>query len=184
MAVSPFEVIAGPAKVYIATANYTMPATTATPSGSWVDLGYTEGGVTVTINQEVNLIEADQTTAPLKAIRQKEGLEVEFGLASLTLENMARVMDALTVTTATNDKWMGLSRGSTVAQQALLVRGPSPYGDWNMQFELPYVSMLDNPSVQFLKDNKSVLSTRWTAMQDPGHLADSQRYGRLIAKFQ
>lgn len=97
---SPFQILAGPADVYLAATATAFPAVNAAPSGSWTAIGRTEGGVTARHTQTVNPLTADQYTGPVKAIRTEEGLEVEFSVVDLTLENYALVMNSTTVTSA------------------------------------------------------------------------------------
>lgn len=93
MATTPFDIIAGPADVYVAAVGATVPGVdkadtdTSFSSNGWVKLGFTEGGVKVKHTQSVVQIMVDQRTGPVKAIRGQEGLEVSFAMAELTLEN-------------------------------------------------------------------------------------------------
>src|SRR3989304_7428136 len=97
--VSPFEIIAGPATVYVAPVGETFPAVNAVPAGNWLSLGDTDGGVTVEPQQAVNMLRPDQAIGPVKAIRTEVDLHVTFNLAELTLETMAKVLNNVTVTT-------------------------------------------------------------------------------------
>ena len=185
MAVAPFEIIAGPADVYIATVGTAFPVVNVAPAGGWTSLGQTEGGVTVRHTQSIELITTDQHTGAIKAIRPEEGLEVEFGLAELTLENFARALNNATVTSAAGPpatKTIKLKKGVDVSRHALLVRGPSPYGNWNMQWQLPVVIQQDEPEVSFVKDDKTVLATTWIALEDLTAGTDADRFGTLVAQ--
>lgn len=188
MATAPFQIIAGPADVFIAPARTTPVAVhDATPEeGGWVALGRTEGGVTVRHTQSVELIMTDQENAPVKAIRAEEGLEIEFALAELTLEKYAKAVNDATVTTTAaaggSPGWkeIKLHRGNDVTRHALLVRGPSPYRDSKLQYQVPVVVQTDEPEVQFVRDDKSVLSCTFTALYD---LDDTTApFGKLLAQ--
>lgn len=182
----PYEVIAGPAKVYFAPTGTAFPATTAEPGTSWLEVGYTEGGVKVGSPQTVNEIRADQVTGPIKAVRSEESLEITFDIASITLANYALALNqALTgPTQASGNKSVPLYRGGfQVETLALLVRNDhlSPYGDYPLQFEVPACFQAGNPEVDLIKTDKSVLSTSFHAIVDPDRESDTESFGRVRA---
>jgi hypothetical protein len=182
---SPFTILAGPADVYLAPTGTAFPAVNAAPGGSWTAIGKTEGGVTVRHTQTVNQITADQFTGPVKAIRTEEGLEVNFSLVDMTLENYALVMDGVTVTAAAGPpaiKSVPLHKEVSVDLRAILVRGRSPYGNFPAQYQVPVVYQSESPEVSFVKDDKSVLACVWTALEDLTAGADSERFGKLVAQ--
>lgn len=185
MATSPYEIIAGPATVYVAPVGTTFPATNTTPASPWVDLGDTEGGVTVAHEESVELLRVDQSTGPVKAIRTEESLTISFALADLTLENYARILNNVTVTSNAGPpatKEITLRQGQDVSQLALLIRGPSPYGDFNMQYQVPVAVQTGSPSVAFVRGDKAVLETEWAALEDPNAASPEERFGKLIAQ--
>lgn len=154
-------------------------------SAGWVDLGETEGGVTVRHTQNVELLSTDQHISAVKALRSEEGLEVEFSLAELTLENYAVAMGA--VSGVTNDttpttKIIGLTRGVEPLLKSLLIRGRSPYGDFGAQYEIPMAVQTAEPEVQMVKDDKSVLACTFTGMADLTASDPDETFGRLIAQ--
>lgn len=183
MAQSPFQILAGPARVYLAPTGTAFPAVNAAPGGSWTDMGMTEGGVTVRHTQNVEVITTDQYTAGVKGIRTEEGLEVEFSLAEMTLERYRYAMNMVTVTSAAGPpatKSIQLYRGVDVARHSLLVRGPgSAYGDFGMQYEVPVVIQTEEPEVAFVKDDKSVLNCVFTSLIDLAAATDADRFGYL-----
>lgn len=182
---APFQIIAGPADVYAAPVGTAFPAVNATPAGGWVSLGQTEGGVTVRHAQDITFITTDQHTGNVKAIRTSEGLEIEFSLAELTLENYVHVLNETTVTSAAGPpatKTVKLYKNVDIAQRALLVKGPSPYGNFFMQYQVPVVVAAGEPEVAFVKDDKSVLACTWTALEDPNAATAADRFGSLVAQ--
>lgn len=184
MAVAPFEVIAGPAEVWIAPTGTAFPLVNAAPAAGWVSLGYTDGGITVSHTQDIETFYVDQIVTPIKTIRTTEGLTVEFAMAQMTLERYAQVMGGATITTDAGPpatKEFELQRGTTVQTHALLVRGPSPYVDEKMQYELPIVFQSEDPAVTFSRDAMATLSTTWTALADTA-LPEGEQFGRLVAQ--
>ena len=190
--VSPFEIIAGPAVVYLAPVDTLFPGIEVAaadngigqPFEFFVDLGRTDGGVTVTFDQSIQLIRTDQVTGAVKAIRTEETLTVAFNLADLNLENFAQALNltAQGVVDLSTEKSIPLYQGVAVQQFAMLVRGDSPYAaDQFLQFELPVVVQTGSPSVAFIRDDKAVLETEWTVLEDQAALNDSLKFGTLRA---
>lgn len=170
--VTPYEVVAGPAKVYLAPVGTAFPAiddAEAAFDAAWIALGKTDGGVKVSHSQTIVPLRVDQVTAPVKAVRSEEDLMIEFSIVELTLENYGTVLNQLTAGPATdgNSKTINLYRGgSGIETVALLVRGDqlSPYGPYNLQYEVPSVYQSSSPEVDFTKDAKSLLSCTFTAI--------------------
>ena len=185
MATSPFEIIAGPADVYLAATGTAFPAVDATPAAAWTKLGRTEGGVTVRSTQTVELLMADQYTGAQKAIRTEEGLEIEFEMADLTLAKYAKALNDVTVVAAAgppSTKRIRLRLGFDVTKFAFVVRGDSPYGDWNLQYEVPLVVQVESPEPSFSREDKATLKVKYTAIEDPDAATDADRFGVLRAQ--
>lgn len=184
MATTPFEIISGPATVYIAATGTAMTAINVTPSGGWSSLGYTDGGVTVRKTQSVELLTVDQFTGPVKAIRSEEGLEIEFELAQCTLDNYLKVLNNVTVTTGGSPvtKSGPMHLGFDVQRWALLIRGASPYGAWNLQWEVPVVVQTDEPEISLVKDDKATIKCTFTALEDLSAGSDDLRFGNVRAQ--
>ena len=73
--------------------------------------------------------------------------------------------------------------GSHSETVALLVRGPSlsPYGDFNLQYEVPAVYEAGEPEIEFTKADKAVLAVTFMAIADPDRTADKNSFGFLRA---
>jgi hypothetical protein len=181
---APFQILAGPADVYLAATGTAFPKVNEAPGGSWTNIGRTEGGVNVQHSNTVQLITSDQTTGPIKALRTDEGLEISFSLIELTLENYAKVLNNATVTEAAapNRKTIQLHQGYNVALFAMLVRSYSPYGAFNGQYQVPVVCQTDQPQVAYTKQDKAVLASTWTALEDLSAASDPERFGQLVAQ--
>lgn len=167
--VQPYQIIAGAADVYVAPVGSTFPAIAATPGTEWRYLGHTDGGITVRHAQTVVPLRTDQVTAPVKAVRSEEDLEIEFSLAEVTPENYALALNQATAgpTTSGSDKLVNLYRGGFgVETVAMLVRGEhlSPEGDFNLQYEVPSVYQSETPEVAYTKDAKALLACNFMAL--------------------
>jgi hypothetical protein len=188
MSTSPFEIIAGPATIYLAATGTAFPAINATPSASWAQLGKTEGGVTVTYDYSIELLMVDQNSGPQKAIRTEEHLQVAFSLAELTLEQYAKALNNAVVTDTppgagtAGHRSFKTRQGFDVALFAMLVRGPSPYMDANLQYEIPVVCQTGAPTISFVRDDKSVLELEWEAIEDRAQATDADRFGTIRAQ--
>jgi hypothetical protein len=174
---------------------YVAPTGTAFPNVSdsessfgtqWIRLGQTEGGVKAAHGQTIVELRTDQTTAPVKAIRSEETLEVTFSLAELTLEHYAvalnRALEGPTV--GGSDKSVQLYRGGfQVETLALFVRGDhlSPYGDKNLQYEVPVAFQAGDPETEYVRDNKAVLACSFHVIADPDRVDDDDAFGVLRA---
>ncbi|KKN41035.1 hypothetical protein LCGC14_0727230 [marine sediment metagenome] len=190
--VSPFEIIAGPAEVYLAPVSTVFPGIEVSdadngigqPFEFFISLGRTDGGVTVTFDQSIQLIRTDQVTGPVKAIRTEETLTVAFNLVDLNLENFAQALNktVASVIDLTTEKSILLYQGVAVQQFVMLVRGDSPYAANDfLQFELPVVVQTGSPSVAFIRDDKAVLETEWTVLEDQDAISEALKFGTLRA---
>jgi hypothetical protein len=190
--VAPFQIIAGPAKVYVAPTGTAFPAvsvpsTSLDTGGTWSPLGMTDGGVKVMHPQTIVELRTDQVTSVVKAVRSEESLEITFSIAELTLDKYAVALNSLAtsgVTSNANDKTVNLYRGgSQVQTMALVVRGEhlSPYGDFNLQYEVPVVFEAGAPESDFTRDNKALLALTFHVEVDPNRLNDAASFGVLRA---
>ena len=167
-------VIGGPFVVYRADVGTAFPAITAAPGVGWDLLGvngnksYSEDGVTVRHPQSVNRIRPAGSTGPIKAARTEEDFEIEFTLWDLTLEQYAASLSQQTVTDAGTTRVMGTYRGFNIPENALLIRGPSPYDDTlSLQYEIPRAYTEGAPEIAFVKGEPAGLQFLFVAMVDP-----------------
>lgn len=182
MATTPYDIVAGPATVYLAPVGEAFPTVSATPGGNWVTLGDTEGGVAVTHDESIELLMVDQASGPQKAIRSEEGLTIAFALANLTLEQYARILNVVAVTQNAgppSNREIPLRQGFDVSQRAMLIRIPSGYGAFNGQYEFPVVVQTGSPSPSFVRDDKTILEVEWAALEDPDAASDGEKFGVL-----
>lgn len=189
---APYQIIVGPADVFVAPVGTAFPAlnvtsSTNSPPAGWTALGKTQGGVSVKYSQTVDQISVDQTTGPVKAVRSAEGLDITMTMVELTIAAIAYFMNQQTVTTVTgppHDQDIPLHRGRSVARNALLVRTDSPYGAWFMQYEVPVVVMTDSPQMDFAENKVAGAQVTWTAIEDLTQSTDAARFGTLRAQDQ
>lgn len=189
----PFEVIAAPFTAYLAPVGTAFPAIDAAPGVSWTkvgtsgDLNYLEDGVTVSHEQTVEYFRSLGSTGPRKAFRTAEELMIRFVLADLSPAQYALALNHNTVSDeaagvgTAGYKTLGLSRGLTIVQRALLVRGPSQaMAVGNAQYEVPIAIQEGKPEVVFRKNAPAALALVWRALEDPDAATEDERFGRLI----
>lgn len=183
MAQAPYEIIAAPANVWVAALATAFPEIDDAPGAGWFPMGYTDGGVTVTHNQDIEELYVDQVQAPIKRRRTTESVTVEFSVAQLTIERYAKVLGKTAPAPSGTPAVVAidLDMGPDITPFCMLVRGPSPYGEWNMQYELYSVSQSENPSVSYNREGLSSLSTSWAGNADITRTA-GQQVGRLLAQ--
>jgi hypothetical protein len=191
VATEPFDILVGPADVWVAAVGTGFPDVTDeiskdrfSPDGSgWQYLGFTEGGVKVTHDAGATLIHVDQHSGPVKAFRPQEVLKIGFSLVTLTLESYALAANSIDVADNGDNRSIDLSFGFDVRQKAMLIRGPSPYvdADNGAQYELPVVVQTGAPTVDFKREDKSVLTLEFSTLEDPNAYTPGERFGRLRA---
>lgn len=189
----PYEIITAPFAAYVAPTGTTFPTLNAAPGVGWTLLGTNgtrsqdEDGITLTHEQTVNEIRAAGSTGPLKAARAEEGLVIAFNLMDLTLEAYSYVLNGNDVTETAPGAGtvgtveMGLSRGFTVREFALLLRGPSAYDeDLLAQYEVPRAYESASPAPNFTKGAAAVLAVEFRALEDLAASNEEERFGRLV----
>ena len=186
MPTSPYNILVSPATgIWLAPVGEAYPLINVAPAGNWVSLGRTDGGVKVKNLNKITDHMLDQVLMPVKRTRTAVGVEVTCPLAEITLEVYAKVLNNVTVTTVAAGagtagyKYFTLGSTVDVSQFAMLIRGPSPYMDANLQYELKCVSQGAEPELEFTSAKKAILNTVWSALEDPS-VAGSM--GRVVAE--
>lgn len=100
-----------------------------TVSGSWTDLGGTQGGITLELNQEYTELEVDQVVdIPGRRLTKRE-FKLNTNLAEVTLENYQLASNGGTITTGSGYKAYDPSMddsGDTPTYHALIFDGYGP----------------------------------------------------------
>jgi hypothetical protein len=93
MSVTTTNLIQGPGTLYKGNFGATEPADTAVnavpPASSWTDLGGTQDGVKLSIDQTYSELEVDQITLRVGSRLTKQDFMIETSLAEPTLENLS-----------------------------------------------------------------------------------------------
>lgn len=196
---TPFEVIAGPATLYIAPYGEAFPLIDAAPAGNWTkvgtsgDLNYDEEGLTIEHAQETSPWRALGDAGTRKMFRMTEDLRLRIILVDMTLEQYHLALEHNTVTTTAavagtaGFKKVGLSRNLNLTARALLLRmtGLSSYGaDWNAQYEIPRAQQTGNPAPIVRKGQPMSLALEWTALVDTAAATADEYFGRLVIQHE
>lgn len=180
---APYEIQSIGMTAWLGAANAAEPLDLdAAPSGgTWTKLGtlgsdeYDEDGVTFTPEQNIEVFRGLGKTGPLKAWRTEEDLTVELTVYDTTVENVAKALNNVAVTSTaagasiSGAKSVPLVQGQDVALFAILLRtdSGSPYGDsYKSQFWIPVVYQGDNLELVYKKGEPVGVKFTFKALQD------------------
>ena len=200
MSVQPFEILGGPLELFLAPVGEAFPDLDLTPpGGNWTAIGvsgsknYDEDGVTISHEQEVELVRALGTSAPVKARRTTEDLKVSVTIMDLTAEMVSTALNGNTVTTVApgagtvGTREVELFQGLEVTQYALLVRGVSPYLIDTVaepaiaQYQIPVVVVTGSPELVYAKgEDVAGIEIEFTAIADPNAATDAEVFGEYL----
>jgi hypothetical protein len=154
MAKTAANVLVGVASLY-----YNPTPGTAVGGTGWVELGYTEDGLTLTYTAETVDMEVEEETFPLKRVLSKESLEVSANLAESSLVNLSQAMGG------------GILAGSAISLGAgalkeigLKVVGSGP-GAVARTVYVPYATATGAVGVPFKKGSKTVVPVTFQAFK-------------------
>jgi hypothetical protein len=137
MAVTVSNLIMGPGTLYKgdegatepADSDVTSPLNETSVSGEWIDLGGTNGGVTLELDQEYTELEVDQIVDIVERRLTKREFKVNTSLAEPTLENFVIANNGGTVTTGSGFKTFDPKQDTSATQPtyvALIFDGIAP----------------------------------------------------------
>jgi hypothetical protein len=166
MAVTTTDLIMGPADLYIGDFGATEPLDTAintAPGVAWTDLGGTQDGVKLVIDQTYTELEVDQIVQVPGARKTKEVLTVETNLAQATLDNLKVVLNGGTTASGTGYKSYEPAYATSATQptyRALLIDGYAPQG---FRRRVIVRKVLSNDKVEstYKKDDQTLFSVKW-----------------------
>jgi len=184
-------ILVGVGELYIADVGTAFPALDTEPGVEWKAVGYTQDGVTVTLEQSITEHRVDQETGPVKASRTEEGLLIATNMAEATLDNLAKLLGRTIKTTAADDgqigtEALGLYRGSKVARYALLFRGnfSEHNEEYPAQYQIPVGYFSGNVEAAYTKDGVTRYTVEFRALVDPNAASDDEKFGSLIVQSE
>lgn len=192
----PYEVLAAPFTLYIATVGTAFPLVDAVPAVGWVKVGSSgplnydsDAGVVVEHRQTLNPWRSLGDAGSRKIFRSEEDQLVRLTLVDVTLEQYKLAINRNTVTIVAAGvgtvgyRKLGLSRGFSVDTMALLARADSsPYmATGKMQYEIPIAAQQGSSQVGYVKATPAGLSLEWMTLVDPSQSA-AEYFGRLVTQ--
>ncbi|MFI6854485.1 hypothetical protein [Streptomyces sp. NPDC050416] len=167
MAVTATNLIMGPADLYIGSFGAVEPLDTAvntTPAASsWTDLGGTQDGVKLSIDQTYTALEVDQIVDEPGARLTKRLFTVETNLAEATLENLKYLLNDGTAASGAGYKSFEPIYASSATQptyRAIILDGYAP-----QQFRRRFIvrKCLSNDKVEstYKKDGQTLFTVKW-----------------------
>ncbi len=192
----PCEVIKAPATLWVAPVGTAFPDPDVTEVASpWQLVGkrgainYHRDGVTISKPGEYTEWKGAGSNMPSKVWRNSDGLVISLSVVDITLETLQLQLNGNAIDEeeagpgAAGVKTIGLSRGQTVQEYALLVRGPSPYLDNQLaQFEVPRVYVAGEPEMVLGPDgDPAAVALEFHALQDLTATDATRHAGRLRA---
>jgi hypothetical protein len=179
------NVLVGPARFLIAPAGSTLPTLDGTQNpvvwpGAWVEVGYTAAGTTLAYNPSFKEINVDEEQAAVKEILDGEKATISLTLAEATLENMAQVISAATITQgaadATHAQIATLDVGSGTPIEVMVgLEGKSPQGLQRIIVGYRAVAS-GNVSATFRRNTETTFLGEWKLLADATKVVGKRLY--------
>lgn len=167
MAATVTNLIQGPADLYVGSFGATEPLDTAInaspAASSWTDLGATQDGSKITIEQSYKDLEVDQIVDIPGARLVKRMATVETNLAEATLENLKFVLNDGTAASGAGYKSFEPIYASAATQptyRAFILDGYAPNG-FRRRVILRKVLSNDNVESTYKKDDQTLFKVKW-----------------------
>lgn len=170
MSVNALNAVMGPASIYIGAYGATEPADAAvntTPQVSaYTDLGGTNGGTTLNVNQEFAMLSFDQIIDVVGRRQSTRDLQVVTNLAEVTLENLVYALNGGSVTTGTGFKSYSPAFTDTSINptyRSLIVDGWAPgiAAQKRRRFILRRTLSIANVGIAYTKDGQTMYPVTW-----------------------
>lgn len=190
----PYEVLAGPADIWLAIVGTAFPLVDAAPAVAWVQLALatqmTEDGVHIVGDQTVEHVYSLGGTGSRKGFRTRQEVHARFTVMDATVEALSKALADQTITTVAagvgipGQKSMPLAMpGGAIATKAMLVRSrQSPYGTelpgdpvFTSQWEFPLVYNSGNVEVVYSKGVPVGLGYDFMVMDDAAGVKGTYR---------
>lgn len=175
MAVTATNITQGPATMYTGAFGATEPIGTAVnttpPASSWTDVGGTQEGVKLSIDQTYVELEVDQIVDRVGSRLTKRDFTVATSLAEPTLENLSLSMNGGTAASGAGYKNFEPSFASSATQpayKALLFDGWAPGGAFNRRAIVRKVLSVKATEAAYTKDKMTIF-----AVEFAGHYVSS-----------
>jgi hypothetical protein len=183
ISVTTTNLIQGPATLYKGAYGATEPADTAVntapPASTWTDLGGTQDGVKLSVDQTYGELEVDQITLRVGSRLTKQDFTIETSLAEATLENLSISLNGGTSASGAGWKSFDPNVSSSATQPtyfAVIMDGYAP-----SQYTRRVIGrrMLNTDSVElaYTKDKQTLIPVKFaghyvSSVITPFHIVD------------
>jgi hypothetical protein len=141
-------------------------AVNTTPAASsWTDVGGTQDGVKLTIDQSYSELEVDQIVDRVGSRLTKRNFTIETSLAEPTLTNLSLVLNGGTSASGAGYASFEPSFASSATQptyKALLFDGWAPGGNWNRRIILRKSLSTDATEIGYTKDKQTLFGVKFS----------------------
>jgi hypothetical protein len=184
MAVLATNLVQGPATLYSGAFGAAEPLDTAvntTPAASsWTDVGGTQDGVKLTIDQSYTELEVDQVVDRVGSRLTKRDFTVETSMAEPTLANLSLSLNGGTSASGAGYASFEPSFASSATQptyKALLFDGWAPGGTFTRRVIVRKALSTDAVEIAYTKDKQTLYSVKFSghyvsASIAPVHIVD------------
>lgn len=143
-----------------------------TVEGSADDLGYTIGGVELSVAREYYEKMIDQEVGVIELIKIAERATIKFSLAEVTLANLAKAMDYPAGAIAGSTLSFGGS--ATVNEVVIYLNVKAPGGGSNRKYTFHKAVCIGAATHSYKKDDATVIECEFQILQDTSKTADQQ----------
>jgi len=176
--------VQGPATLYTGAFGATEPldsvVNTTPAASSWTDVGGTQDGVKLAIDQTYGELEVDQIVDRVGSRLTKRNFTIETSLAEPTLTNLSLVLNGGTSASGSGYATFEPSFASSATQptyKALLFDGWAPGGAFNRRVILRRSLSTDATEIGYTKDKQTLFAVKFSghyvsAAIAPLHIAD------------
>lgn len=184
MSVTATNLVQGPATLYTGAFGATEPAdaavNTTPPASSWTDVGGTQGGLKLSIDQNYTELEVDQIVDRVGSRLTKREFTVETAMAEVTLTNLSLALNGGTSASAAGYASFEPSFASSATQptyKALLFDGWAPGGTFNRRVIVRKALSTDTTELDYTKDKQTLFGVKFSghyvsASIAPIHIVD------------
>lgn len=170
MAVTATNLVQGPATLYSGAFGATEPADTAVnttpPASSWTDVGGTQDGLKLTVDQSYTELEVDQVVDRVGSRLTKRDFMVETSMAEPTLTNLSLALNGGTSASGAGYASFEPSFASSATQptyKALLFDGWAPGGAFTRRGIVRKALSVDAVEIGYTKDKQTLFGVKFAA---------------------
>ncbi len=141
--------------------------------GASADLGRTDGGVSLTVEREVKMVETDQDPGAVAAKETKRQLKLKFKISEATLNNLAIAFNLPTTASAAGVLSLGSVQSDGEIYRCLYLNVDAPEGGTRLLW-FPKCVITGNAEHAYKKDEHTKIEIEVTVLWDTTQSAGSE----------